>query len=193
MCVCGGGGLLSSEQSGNSSTKASSSLGRRTKKNLKRSPTPFFSYKYSINCLGLVFIKLRGWSCVCVVIPFILDVCLVDAPAGVTQDFFTFLLRCLPYFFSREGFGHPFPSSTLKSNVLYPRINRSPLVGYAFLLFYCFVFWKEKSQFVGKEISPPLVSGGLDDIVSRKPSQRTYRYRRRVVEGARISRLSTLI
>ena len=34
--------------------------------------------------------------CVCVVIPFILDVRLVDAPAGVTQDFSTFLLRCLP-------------------------------------------------------------------------------------------------
>ena len=31
-----------------------------------------------------------------VVIPFILDVRLVDAPAGVTEDFSTFLLRCLP-------------------------------------------------------------------------------------------------
>ena len=37
--------------------------------------------------------------CVCVVIPFILNVRLVDAPAGVTQDFSTYLLRCLPYFF----------------------------------------------------------------------------------------------
>ena len=34
--------------------------------------------------------------CVCVVIPFILDVRFVDVPAGVTQDFSTFLLRCLP-------------------------------------------------------------------------------------------------
>ena len=32
----------------------------------------------------------------CVGIPFILDVRLVDVPAGVTQDFSTFLLRCLP-------------------------------------------------------------------------------------------------
>ena len=34
--------------------------------------------------------------CVCVDIPFILDVRLVDAPAEVTQDLTTFLLRCLP-------------------------------------------------------------------------------------------------
>ena len=44
----------------------------------------------------------------CVVIPFILDVGVVDVPAGshrrkATQDFSsTFLLRCLPYFFSRR-------------------------------------------------------------------------------------------
>ena len=31
-----------------------------------------------------------------VVIPFILDIGLVDAPAGVTQDFSTFRQRCLP-------------------------------------------------------------------------------------------------
>ena len=41
--------------------------------------------------------------CVCVVVPFILDVRLVDAPAGVTQKeghigsfYLIFLLRCLP-------------------------------------------------------------------------------------------------
>ena len=32
--------------------------------------------------------------------------------------------------FSREGFSRPFPSSTAKSNFLYPRNNRSPLVGH---------------------------------------------------------------
>ena len=76
--------------------------------------------------------------CVCVVIPFILD-----APAGVgshrrkvTQDFSsTFLLRCLPSFLSREGFSRPFPSSAVKSNFVYPRINRSPLVGHFLFLF----------------------------------------------------------
>ena len=48
----------------------------------------------------------------------------------VTKDFSTFLMRCLPYFVLREGFSRPFPSSTVKSNFVYPRNNRSPLVGY---------------------------------------------------------------
>ena len=35
----------------------------------------------------------------------------------VAQDFSsTFLLRCMPLFFSREGFSRSFPSSTVKSN-----------------------------------------------------------------------------
>ena len=40
-----------------------------------------------------------------------------------------FLLRCLPSFLSRKGFSRPFSSSTVKSNFVYPRHNRSPLVG----------------------------------------------------------------
>ena len=67
-----------------------------------------------------------------------LDVRLVDAPAGVTQekDHTGFLhLRCLPYFLSREGFSRPFPSSTVKSNFVYSVTNRSPD-----LSFFCFVF-----------------------------------------------------
>ena len=47
----------------------------------------------------------------------------------VTQNLSTFLQRCLPKFFSREGFSCSFPSSTLKSNFVYPRVDRSPLVG----------------------------------------------------------------
>ena len=47
----------------------------------------------------------------------------------VTQDSSTFLLRCLPSFFSREGFSRPFLSSTVKPNFVYPRINRSPYNG----------------------------------------------------------------
>ena len=50
----------------------------------------------------------------------------LDVPAGVThrrkvtQDFLsTFFLRCVPSFFSREGFSHSFPSSTVKSNFVY--------------------------------------------------------------------------
>ena len=38
----------------------------------------------------------------------------------VTQDFSsTCFLRCVPSFFSREGFSHSFPSSTVKSNCVY--------------------------------------------------------------------------
>ena len=38
----------------------------------------------------------------------------------VTQDFSsTFFLRCVPSFFSREGFSHSFPSSTVISNFVY--------------------------------------------------------------------------
>ena len=38
----------------------------------------------------------------------------------VTQDLScTFLLRCVPLFFSREGFNRSFPSSTVKSNFVY--------------------------------------------------------------------------
>ena len=61
--------------------------------------------------------------CVCVVIPFILDVRLVDAPAGVTQEeghtgfLHLFLLWRLPSFFSREGFSRPFPSTAMKLKV----------------------------------------------------------------------------
>ena len=46
----------------------------------------------------------------------------LDVPPGVhrrkvTQDFSsTFLLRCVPVFYSREGFSRSFPSSTVKSN-----------------------------------------------------------------------------
>ena len=72
----------------------------------------------------------------CVVIPFILNVRRVDARAGVTQDFScTFLLRCLTLFSLREGFRRPFPSSTVKSDFVYPRINRSPLVGHIFFYY----------------------------------------------------------
>ena len=65
----------------------------------------------------------------------------------VTQDFSsTFFLWCMPLFFSREGFSHSFPSSTVKSNfktfcVL--TINRSPPVGH-------FFFIKKKSFSVRK-------------------------------------------
>ena len=59
-------------------------------------------------------------------------VILVDVPAGVAQDFSTFLLRCLPSFLSRERFSRPFPPSTVTSNFMYPlhQVNRSTLAGH---------------------------------------------------------------
>ena len=69
--------------------------------------------------------ELTGSVCVCVCvcfIPFFLDVRLVDVPAGVTQEE------------GHTGFSHPFPSWTVKSNLVYQRINRSLLVGHDFEL-----------------------------------------------------------
>ena len=60
----------------------------------------------------------------------------------VTQDFSIFLLRCVPSFFSREGFSHSFPSSTVKLNFVYQRFNRSPLVRDFIFIFY---FFSEKN------------------------------------------------
>ena len=60
----------------------------------------------------------------------------------VTDDFSsTFLLRCLPQFFSRDGFNLSFLSSTLKLNFVYYLTNRSPLVG----LFFFFFFFARKN------------------------------------------------
>ena len=44
----------------------------------------------------------------------------MDVAAGATQDVSSaFLLRCLPSFFSREGFRCAFPSSKVRSNFVY--------------------------------------------------------------------------
>ena len=84
--------------------------------------------------------------CVCVVQPPILGtgLHLLGAPAGVTQEegqhtgvfYFLFVLVLhLPSavlalsFLWREGFGSHFPSLTVKSNFVYPRRSRSPLLG----------------------------------------------------------------
>ena len=90
--------------------------------------------------------------CVCVVIPFTLDVRYVDVPAGVTQDFSTFLLRCLPSFFSQEGCSFSFPSSTMKTHFVYYRFSRSPLVGALFFYFFIFFVRKNPSSFDDTEI-----------------------------------------
>ena len=66
----------------------------------------------------------------------------------VTQDFSTtFFLRCVPLFFSREGFSHSSPSSTVKSNLVY-----STRWAFLFLFFSC-CFLARKIPFAGVELT----------------------------------------
>ena len=81
--------------------------------------------------MPLALILSRGDQC-CLPIYSGRQVCWMYQPGShrrkVIQDFSsTFLLRCVPQFFSREGFSHSFPSSNVKSNFVYSRFNRSPL------------------------------------------------------------------
>ena len=79
--------------------------------------------------------------CVCVFFPFILNISSLDVSAGVTQEeghtgFFIHLpsaVRAL--IFLARRFSYSFPSSTVKSNFVYERFNRSPLVGHIYILF----------------------------------------------------------
>ena len=87
--------------------------------------------------------------CVCVVIPFILDVRLVDVPAEVAQEeghtgFLHLPSAVLALIFSREGHSRFFTSSTVKSSFVYKRINRSSLVGHFFFNIYRYIFFVRK-------------------------------------------------
>ena len=111
--------------------------------------------------MPLALILPRG---VCDVILFILDVRLADAPAGATQEEGHTGFLHQPFavldiiFIARKVQLFPFPSSTVKSNFVYPRIIPSPLVRhdftyyipgiYIYIYIYIFIFCKEKSQFV---------------------------------------------
>ena len=94
--------------------------------------------------------------CVCVLSLFILDVKFVGCTSRghrrkITRDFSsTFLLRCMPLFFLREGFSRLFSSSTVKSNFVYQRFNRSPFVGHFFFFFFAS---EEKSRLPGSELT----------------------------------------
>ena len=117
------------------------------------SPRPNKKKTYVVCCwvhtnyksLVVVCFVEHKYVCVCVVIPFILDIKFVGRTTRghtggkFTRDFSsTFLLRCVPSFFSREGFSRSFPLSTVKSNLRF--INHSPLVGhFLFFIFYFFV------------------------------------------------------
>ena len=75
----------------------------------------------------------------------------MDVPAGVTQEeghtrflYLPSALLALIFIATRiqpslSLVNRPFPSSTVKSNFVYPRINRSPLVGHDFI--YLFLFY----------------------------------------------------
>ena len=89
--------------------------------------------------------------CVCVVIPFILDVRLVDASAGVTlEEGRTRLLHLPSAVLASTFIARRIHSSLslidreIEFCVSYPRMNRSPLKGQEFL--YLFNFCGEKSQ-----------------------------------------------
>ena len=82
---------------------------------------------------------------VCVVIiPFILDVSLVDAPAGVTQDFSAFLFAVLALIFLARRIQPSLSLVDREVEFVYPRINRSPLVRHDFDFDFC----EERSQFM---------------------------------------------
>ena len=63
-------------------------------------------------------------------------------PAGVSQEegHTGFIIHRISavhvLYFSREGFSRSFPSSIVKSNTMYQRINRSPLVRAFFFFFF---------------------------------------------------------
>ena len=74
--------------------------------------------RYGVEAGG--FLPATIAMCVCVIIPFILDVYLVDAPAGVTQEegrtgFLHLPSAVLALIFLNRSF----PSSTVKSNFVY--------------------------------------------------------------------------
>ena len=60
--------------------------------------------------------------------------------------FLQFPSAVLALVFSRERFSHLFPSSTVESNFVYPRTNRSPHVGHDFLFFYFFILLRKNAS-----------------------------------------------
>ena len=85
--------------------------------------------------------------CVCVVIPFILDVRLVDMPTGVTEEeghtgFLHLPSAVLVLIFIARRIQPLFLS--LVDREVYERINRSPLVGH-FIYLFLFLFFVRKN------------------------------------------------
>ena len=163
-----------------------------TKLNLN-DPRPYLFLKKVTNNVNDVCVCVC--VCVCVFFPFILDIKFVGRTSrghtgGRSHSIShppSFCGACLN--FSREkNSAIPFPSSTVKSNFVYQRFNRSPPVGHLFLFFfvrkipfagieltYVCVFLKEKSypfildiKFVGRTSRGQ--TGGRSHRISHPPS-----------------------
>ena len=105
----------------------------------------------------------------------------LDVPAGVTQEeghtgfLIHFpLLRCMPLFFSREGFSRSFPSSTVKSILCTNDLIVLRLLG-IFILFLFIYFSEEKSQLPGFELSSQRVRRLLRGYQLSYPGDRLVR------------------
>ena len=105
--------------------------------------------------------------CVCVFFPFILDIKFVGRTSrGHTRGRShrishppSFYGACL-YFSRDKRFSHFFPSSTVKSNFVYQRFNRSPLVGHFFV--FCFLFFSEKNPVCRDRTHVPTCQEGYE-------------------------------
>ena len=134
---------------------------------------------FTILCYTLLYSIIPYYTlrfsivCVCVFFPFILDI------NGRTSRGHTggrshrishppsFCGTCLN-FFSREGFSHSFPSSTVKSNFMCTNdLNRSPPVGHFSFSFFNFLV--RKIPFAGTELTSQRVRGlrGTSELPGR--------------------------
>ena len=124
---------------------------------------------HTVYCIQGTILYARVCVRVCVVIPFILDVRLVDAPAEVTQDFSTFLLRCVPLSFSREGFSRSFPSSTVKSILCTNDLIVLHLLGIFIYIYYIYFCEENSSSCDDTEIRthvPTCTAGGKCKVLA---------------------------
>ena len=86
----------------------------------------------------------------CVVISLILDVRLVDAPAGVTQEechtgFLHLPSAMLVFIFISRRFQSSLSLVDREVELCVPTNNRSPLIGHDFFILYFYIFSEEKS------------------------------------------------
>ena len=117
----------------------------------------------------------RNPMSVCVVVPFILDVRLVDAPAGVTQEeghieFLHLPFALLALIFLARRIQPPLSLVDREVELCsYPRINHSPLVGNVFFRFlFLFYFLRGK---IPVRVTAPRFELTSQRQVSRLPTE----------------------